>query len=294
MSSLKVPDTPDAGVYNVYALRYARQMGRMAKDNFMLSPMAGTDAHDGPMPVNYYIWILHNRTRTIVVDSGISPRAGKERGRALDHDPIEALARIGIDPDKVEDVIITHLHYDHASNIHRFGKARLHIQEAEAAYATGACMCEPFQRAPFDIEDIVTLMRRLYADRVVFHNGTGEPFPGVSVHVLPGHSPGIQAVRVMTPRGPVLLASDVSHFYVNFLRSRPFRVTLDVTETQRSYRQLIALGGSVERIIPGHDPKVRAIYPRYDINGIEVLALHEAPKPQTEEDLIRPEVDAAG
>lgn len=286
---LKAPDSTDDGVYNLYALRYARQLGRMAKDNFLPSPMAGSDAHDGPMPVSYYIWIIHNRFRTIVVDTGISPLMSVERKRALDIDPIEALARIGVDPDMVEDVILTHLHYDHSSNLHRFDRARLHVQKAEAAYVTGSCMCEPFMRAPFDIEDIVTLMRRLYADRVVFHDGDTLPFPGISLHILPGHSPGIQAVRVMTPRGPVLLASDVSHFYVNFLQQRPFRVTVDVQATLNSYWRLKKIAGSTDRIIPGHDPKVRALYPKQDVNGIEVIALHEPPIPHTLEDLVRPD-----
>jgi glyoxylase-like metal-dependent hydrolase (beta-lactamase superfamily II) len=281
------PASADEGLYHVYALRYARQTGRLAKDNFMLSPMAGADAHDGPMPVSYYIWIIRNRFRTVVVDSGISPRASVERGRTLDLDPIDTLSRLGVDPEEVADVVITHLHYDHASNIHRFGKARLHIQEAEVAYVTGSCMCEPFLRAPFDVEDVLTLMRRLYADRVVFHNGDASPFPGISVHVLPGHSPGIQAVRVETPRGPVLLASDVSHFFTNFLQRRPFRVTVDVVATHRSYRELMKIAGSVDRIIPGHDPKVRALYPKYNVNGVEVIALHERPQEHTLEDLVR-------
>ena len=288
---LEAPDSTDDGVYNLYALRYARQLGRQAKENFLPSPMAGGDAHDGPMPVSYYIWIIHNRFRSIVVDTGISPRMSVERRRELDVDPIEALARIGVDPEAVEDVILTHLHYDHSSNLHRFGQARLHVQQAEAAYATGACMCEPFARAPFDIEDIVTLMRRLYADRVVFHDGDTTPFPGVSLHVLPGHSPGIQAVRVMTPRGPVLLASDVTHFYTNFLQQRPFRVTVDVNATLRSYWQLRKIAGSIDRIIPGHDPKVRALYPKYDVNGVEVIALHEPPKAHTAEDLVKVELE---
>lgn len=290
---LKDPETPDEGIYHVYALRYARQSNRRAKDNFMLSAMAGGDAHDGPMPVSYYIWIIRNRFRTIVVDSGISPRAGLERGRTLDVDPIEALARIGVDPDSVDDVIITHLHYDHASNIHRFGKARFHVQEAEAAFVTGSCMCEPFLRAPFDIEDIVTLMRRLYADRVVFHNDEASPFLGISVHALPGHSAAIQGVRIMTTRGPIVLASDATHFFSNFLQHRPHRVTIDVGATLRSFRRLMAIAGSADRVIPGHDPKVRALYPKYDVNGIEVIALHEPPKRHTMEDLLRVDPDDA-
>jgi glyoxylase-like metal-dependent hydrolase (beta-lactamase superfamily II) len=239
------------------------------------------------MPMDFFVWIVSNKFRTILVDSGFGARAAAAKGRALDIDPIDAIAKLGIDPDKIEDVIITHLHFDHAGNMDRFGRARFHVQDAEAAYATGPCMCEPFARAPFDVEDVVTFVRRLYADRVVFHNGEASPFPGISVHALPGHSAGIQAVRVMTPRGPVLLASDVSHYYANFLRRLPFRLTIDVGATQRSHAQLVKIAGSVDRIIPGHDPRVRSLYRNYVVNGVEVIALHEPPRPHTLDELMR-------
>ena len=91
----------------------------------------------------------------------------------------------------------------------------------------------------------------------------------------------------MTERGPVLLASDVSHYYANFLRGIPFRLTIDVAATHRSYRQLTAIAGAVERIIPGHDPKTAEIYPAVSVNGVELLALHHPPKPRSAEELAR-------
>jgi glyoxylase-like metal-dependent hydrolase (beta-lactamase superfamily II) len=283
MSVLPVPSSSDPGVYHVYALRYAKSLTRRVRDNFM----APRDLHDGPMPINYYVWIVTNSRRTILVDSGFGERAAAERGRQLDFDPVEAVRQLGIEPDRLEDLIITHLHFDHAGNIERFSKARIHIQESEAAYATGRCMCEPRLRFPFDIHDIVALMKRLYADRVVFHDSESNPFPGISLHALPGHSKGVQAVRVVTPRGPVLLASDVSHYYANFLRREPFWLTIDVEATLRSYTRLIEIAGSVDRIVPGHDPKVWSLYPLQEFNGLPVAALHEEPKPHTADELAR-------
>jgi glyoxylase-like metal-dependent hydrolase (beta-lactamase superfamily II) len=169
------------------------------------------------------------------------------------------------------------LHVDHASNVVRFNRARFHIQEREAAFVTGPCMCEPFIRALFDVEDVVTLIRRLYEDRVVFHRDASTIHPGISVHLLPGHSAGMQAVRVNTPRGPVVLASDVIHFYANLIERRPFRITLDTAATLRSYSGLLSLAGSIERIVPGHDPMVGQIYPGLSINGVALSSLHEPP-----------------
>jgi glyoxylase-like metal-dependent hydrolase (beta-lactamase superfamily II) len=269
-------------VYHVYALRYARAPERRVHGNFMFR-----DMHDGPMPVDYSLWILRNAHRTVLVDTGFSARAAAERGRRLDFDPIEALPRVGIDPDALEDIILTHLHFDHAGNIDRFAKARFHVQDAEVAFATGRCMCERHMRLPFDVEDVVAFVRHTYAERVCFHDGDAAPLPGISVHVLPGHSKGIQAVRVMTPRGPVVLASDVTHYYANFLRRAPFILTIDAPATLESYRKLMQLAGSVDRIVPGHDPKVRALYPRCTVGGIELAALHEQPKPHDIHELAR-------
>jgi glyoxylase-like metal-dependent hydrolase (beta-lactamase superfamily II) len=201
------------------------------------------------------------------------------RKRRLDFDPIEGVARLGLDPDAIEDVIVTHLHFDHAGNLDRFAKARFHIQDSEVAFATGRCMCEPYLRAAFEVEDVVTLVRHTYAERVCFHDGDTAPFPGITLHALPGHSKGVQAVRVNTPRGAIVLASDVSHYYANFLRRAPFVLTIEARDTLESYRKLQALAGSVDRIIPGHDPKVRSLYPLHDIGGVELSALHEAPLP---------------
>jgi glyoxylase-like metal-dependent hydrolase (beta-lactamase superfamily II) len=285
-SAFPAMSSSEDGVYQVYAMRYARNLTRRVFDNFLNRDMI-RDVHDGPVPVDYHVWIIRNAHRTVLVDTGFGARAAAERGRQLDVDPIEALGRLGIDADTLEDVILTHLHFDHAGNLGRFGRARLHVQDAEVAYATGRCMCESQLRHPFDIEDVAALIRKIFAERVCFHDGDAAPLPGISLHVLPGHSKGMQAVRVMTPRGPILLASDVTHHYANLLRRAPFRITIDFVATLRSYAELMRLGGSVDRIIPGHDPKVRALYPTYNFGGIDLAALHEEPKSYDIADLAR-------
>ena len=276
------PAPSEDDIYQVFALCFAKGKTRRTRDNFLWR-----DMHDGPMPLDYNLWILRNAHRVVLVDTGFGQRAADARARPLEIDPIEALRRIGIDPDAIEDIILTHLHFDHAGNIGRFARARFHIQDAEMGFATGRCMCEPQIRWAFDVEDVTELVRHLYAERVCFHDGDATPLPGISVHVLPGHSAGIQAVRVMTERGPVVLASDVSHYYANFLRRAPFFLTIDAAATLRSYQALMALAGAVDRIIPGHDPKVRALYPSLVCNGIRLSALHAQPRPHDADGMAR-------
>jgi len=84
------------------------------------------------------------------------------------------------------------------------------------------------------------------------------------VHPVPGHSKGLQCIRVRTGSGWVVLAADASHLYENFEQRRPFPIVVDVEATLRSYDKLEALATSRRHIIPGHDPLVLKRYPALD------------------------------
>src|ERR687898_770039 len=78
---------------------------------------------------------------------------------------------IGSEPAEVRTVIVSHMHYDHIGNYDLFPRARYHLQDREMAYATGRCMCHTALRLPFEIEDVVAMVRKVFADRVAFHDG---------------------------------------------------------------------------------------------------------------------------
>ena len=154
--------------------------------------------------------------------------------------PVETLRAFDIDANAVEDVILTHLHYDHAGNFDRFPNARFHLQERELAYATGRFMRYPRLSHSFEVEDICGIVRLNYARRVLFYDGDAELAPGLSVHAAGGHSAGLQFVRVRTRRGFVVLASDVSHFYENVASERPFTTALHIGEMLEGFDRLRA------------------------------------------------------
>src|SRR5690606_28048223 len=128
--------------------------------------------------------------------------------------------------------------------------ATFHIQDAEPAYATGRCMCHAPLRLPYDVEDVVNLVRKVYAGRVAFHDGTAQLAPGLSVHLIGGHTAGLQAVRVLTRRGWVVLASDASHLYGNMLRGIPFPVVYNVGDMLEGHRAVRALADSDDHVVP--------------------------------------------
>ena len=242
-------------VYEVYAVKYAHHE-RRSSENFL-----GGDAHDVPMPLDYFVWLVRGDGREIVVDSGFSAEMARKRRRNHLRCPVEGLKLLGCDARLVRDVVVTHLHYDHAGNFDLFPEATLHIQDREMQYATGRYMCQECFRGAFEVEDVVAMVRRVYAGRVRFHDGDAEVAPGVSVHHVGGHTLGLQAVRVRTARGWVVLASDAAHLYANFRDARPVPIVLDVGRMVEGYARLRALADSDDHVVPGHDPLVLSRYP---------------------------------
>lgn len=241
--------------HRIYAIRYGH-LQRNSDLNFL-----GGDEHAQSMPLDYFVWVIKSTQRTIVVDTGFAPAAAAQRGRTLLRPVAEGLAAIGVQPQEVRDVIITHMHYDHAGNMPLFPNARFHVQDAEMAYCTGRAMTHAHLAAPFDAENVVDMVRRTFDGRVDFHRGDEELFPGVTLHHLPGHTLGLQIVRVETARGPVVLASDAIHFWANLERQTPFPVVADVVAYLEALRRLRTLAPSLDHIIPGHDPAVLRRFP---------------------------------
>lgn len=270
---------PHVPTYTVHAIRYAH-MPRLRVDNLMPRAPAD-DAHDGEMPMDFFVWLLRAPGHTVLVDTGFSAATARVRGREKTwlRCPIDALAVLGVAPDQVDDVVITHLHYDHAGNLARLPRARFHVQDGEVAYATGRCMCHPVMRHAYHVDDVLELVRCVYADRVQFHDGDAPLAPGVELLRIGGHTQGLQSVRVHTARGWVVLASDAAHYYENAQGGRLFPIVYSVPQMLEGHRRLLALAGSVDAFIPGHDPLVMQRYPRVAGDAVGIVALHERPVP---------------
>ena len=247
-----------APVIRIDAIRYARHE-RSAVNNFVRP----VDDHDLPMPLDYFVWAIHREGHSpVIVDTGFGEAAAVARGRIITRPVIEGLRAAGIDHLLVEDVILTHLHYDHAGSLGTFPNARFHVQDAEMAFATGRQVCDREVRAPFDGEPVTQLVRKLYADHVVFHDGDDEFAPGIVLRLCHGHTAGLQAVCCDTDRGTVVLASDAAHLYANIVRKIAFPIFIDEEAYARAQERVMELaGGSLDHVIPGHDPLVLTCFP---------------------------------
>src|SRR5205085_333385 len=206
---------------------------RQSSENFI-----GGDAHDTLQPLDYFVWAIVGSGGPFIVDTGFDEAMGQKRKRKMLKPVGEGLKTIGISPDHVKNVIVSHLHYDHTGNYELFPKARYHLQDIELVYATGRDMCHAHLRVPFEVDDVVAMVRKVFAGRVTFHEGVDEIAPGITVHHVGGHSRGLQCVRVRTRRGPVVLASDASHLYAHFQEQRIFPITYNIAEVLDGYETL--------------------------------------------------------
>lgn len=261
--------------YEVYAIRYATRDGTRS-EHFI-----GGDPHDtSPMPMDYFVWVIKGAGRAYVVDLGYTAEMAAQRKRTFLRCPAESLSLLGLKAETISDVIVTHMHYDHVGNMHKFPAARFHLQDKEMAYATGRHMKYPFFGGGFECEDVVGMVRLNFKGRVAFHDGEAELAPGISVHHMGGHTAGIQVVRVHTARGWMVLASDVSHYYEHFQQNRVFTIAYRLDDMIQAYRRIERLAASPDHIIPGHDPLVMKLYPAASpaLEGA-IVRLDVPPKP---------------
>lgn len=240
--------------YDVFAIRYA---------HIFLPRSAcfhGT-GDSAEQRLDFYFWVVAGNSRIILVDTGFNAQVAAARGRTATLAPLSALSKLSIAPEAVDTVIMTHLHYDHAGNSDMFPNARFHLQVAEMAFATGPAMIDPAHSQYYSTDDLGRFVRLVHEGRVQFGEGDGEIAPGIEGFLVPGHTDGLQVVRVAGSRGPVVLASDALHFYASMREDRPFPVATDLEAKRRGYRRLLQLAGDDERIVAGHDPEVMRFFP---------------------------------
>ncbi|GAA3219529.1 N-acyl homoserine lactonase family protein [Nonomuraea helvata] len=244
--------------FRVYAIRYAERDARRG-EHFHGYESRG----ERPHPTSYYVWLAVNDEHTVVIDTGIGPqRAALVKGLDYRRSPVDAVAALGVPADAVGHVVLTHLHYDHTGTAHEFGSARYVVQQAELDYWSGP-WAERITRERWLLndDDLAHLVRARKEGRASVVDGDAFVVPGLSVHLVGGHTAGMQVVRVRTARGHVVLASDASHFYENIEDDRPFPILHSMPGMYGAFDRIRELADGPELVVAGHDPLVLERFP---------------------------------
>lgn len=170
-----------------------------------LAAADGQDLDDLCVSVNCYLLELPGRL--CLIDAG----DGSRRGTSLGH-VRRALKAAGYEPEDVTDLLMTHLHGDHAAGLVEagrplFSKAQMHVSAEEAR----------FWNAPGEHDAIQATQTPLalaaldaYRERTRLFEPGGEVLSGIGTVALPGHTPGQVGYRVGA-EDPVLVSADVVH-----------------------------------------------------------------------------------
>jgi glyoxylase-like metal-dependent hydrolase (beta-lactamase superfamily II) len=239
--------------FAVYAIRFAHRDASVRGEHFYRGDARGSD----PYPISYFVWAAVSPEATVVVDAGFTPATAKRRGnRDYLQSPMETLRVLGVNARSVEHLVITHLHYDHVGHVGDFPAARLLVQRAEYEFWTGPLARRGDYGHLHEPDDVTYLRRQLDAGRLHLLEGDTTVVPGVTLHHLGGHTPGLQVVRVMTATGHVVLASDANHFYENIESDRPYAIVDHLPSMYRAFDRMRELADAEHLIVPGHDPAV--------------------------------------
>jgi glyoxylase-like metal-dependent hydrolase (beta-lactamase superfamily II) len=244
--------------YAVYAVRYASRAGRRGQ-HFL----GHDDRSAEPHPTAYYVWLAVSARRAVVVDAGLDPaREHGLDGLEFHCSPLDGIAALGVDPADVEHLVLSHLHYDHTGTAARFPRARYVVQAREARYWRGpAAARNTRERWLVSDDDLGHLLGAGTADRLDLVDGDTPIAPGISVHLVGGHTAGLQLTRVDTAAGPVVLASDAVHFYENLDQDRPFPILHSMPDVYASFDRARELAGGPGLVVPGHDPETGTRFP---------------------------------
>ena len=242
--------------YEVYAIRYAT-----VKDFAVSGLVAGAD-RSRKMDIAMMVWLVKGDGRNILVDSGFYRDQFMSQWKPVDYDkPSEAIARLGLKPEDITDVIITHIHWDHADGFDLFPKAKIWIQKDELEYYAGEAW-QGHRRTAADPDTIVGLVKLNTQGRVGLVNGDAqEILPGITCYIGGKHTYASQYVGVTTAAGTVILASDNVYLYENLEKHLPIAQTLDAESNLRAQDRMKDLAANPKWIVPGHDPAVMKHFP---------------------------------
>ena len=209
------------------------------------------------------VWALRGADgKTVLVDAGFHRQKFITQWKPLDYVlPSEAVRRAGIDPADVTDIVVSHIHWDHADGVDLFPNARVWLQREEFEYYVG-----PRGEAlkPAIDPEVAAMYRRLFDEgRVRLVDGTDrEIIPGIRVYTGGKHTWASQFVGARIGGGrTAIIASDNAYLYENLRDRRPIAQTLDSLSNLRAQARMLELASEPRLVVPGHDPAVFTTFP---------------------------------
>lgn len=256
------------------------------------------DAHnEGFVKLPYCYVLIQGEGHNILVDVGYN---NKEYGKVLGdrfgvenwHSPKEVLAEVGVSPEEIDTVLVTHAHFDHFGNVEDFPNATFYMQEEEISKWMWA-MALPKQftwlTGALDPGDIVRGAQLAADKRLVLVDGDRENvLPGIDLFVAKdSHTFGSQFIRVRSSvsendEDSWILAGDLAYVFENIEGRNNDGVYVPVGLASGSQTNLLLatdrmmdlVGHDSRRIIPIHEQRLVDRFPsRVSDNGLHIVEI---------------------
>lgn len=245
--------------YSIQAIRLADSPGDAVAEMVIGAPK------DEKIDTVYALWLIRGGGHNILFDSGFHRARWFKEWVIKDFlSPDEAVRLAGVKPEEVTDVVVSHAHWDHMGGIDLFPKATIWIQAEEFRYYTGPAWQPGGDHEGVDPEDVVELVRLNTEGRLHLIDGDNvEILPGIRAYTGGRHTFASQYLRV-DGSPPFVLASDNVYLYRNLVEHRPsatFSEADYAANLANQQRMILLAGGSMERVIPGHDALQFRKYP---------------------------------
>lgn len=243
--------------YEIYALRYA------TIPDFPVSQLVAGADPARKLDIAMMVWLVRSGDRNILVDSGFYRDQFFKQWHVRDFvKPSEAVGRLGVKSEEITDVIISHMHWDHADGMDLFPKAKIWLQKEELEYYAGSAWQSRRTHSGIDPDDVIAAVRLNLAGRVGLVPGDAqEILPGISCYTGGKHTYASQFVTVHTAAGTVVLASDNMYLFENMEKHVPIAATLDPVSNLRAQDRMKEMAANPKLVIPGHDPAVMTNFP---------------------------------
>lgn len=276
-AAASAPEQQAGPTYSIWNIEYA------FLPVFPVSALVYQQHNQGNTTGPFNITLIKGNGRVIVFDSGFKSETWIKAFGAQPHEvPATTLGRFGLKASDVTDVVLSHIHFDHAEAVPDWPNATVWVQRDELDGWNWATTIsdEGARKWVNQYQDPSQLlyMQQLAAQgRLRVVNGESQILPGIRVYpILDTHTFGSQFATVQTDSGPIVLAGDGVYVYKNITDMLPIGwgtgSQLNMLLGMVKMKGLV--NGNTDRVIPGHDNGVYEKYPSWkQQNGLRTAEL---------------------